>query len=401
LVFCDVRDAPKILAYNIPANLVMTLWAEDIGLDSEPDRLEMARRSYRAIPNKEHSSKPHYLRQLQLLLAILDRPSLSAQGRVLSWPGRIHLYAGVPEGHSVNDAFAGHLAIGGFEVAARHVGAEVRGVRIKSLAGNTCRVKSPWEQAEAKVIELPSRCSVEHRMEGDTIIFDTESDHTYALLAGSELTLAEKRYAPDEIAVGRWRFDGETDGAVADQSADGHDARLMDGAELRETDDGAGLSLNGRGAHARVERTSAFDFSADQGFSVEARIRVPAGPPGPVIPVVCSMDQKQYCLLLDGGLAVFYLSSPNGDTSCRVAGTSALTDGRWHVVRGARDVSDHTVRVYVDGRLETSVPDTTSGDFASGAPIAVGAYLWGEHTRYAEGLIDYLEIKTLGRLVDR
>lgn len=398
-VFCDVRDAPRLLNYNITANLVMVLWAEDISLDSPAGLLEMARRSYRAIPDKEHSPRKGYLQQIEMYLGILDKPRLTPQGRVLSWPGRVHLYAGVPDGVSLNDSFTGLLAVGGFEVSASRSGTEVRGVRVKSRAGRTCRVKSPWYPDEVNVLDLGSREVVRNTMDSDTIVFDTEAGHTYVLLAGPELALADRRFVAEEDTIARWTFDNGQGGVVRDESGHGHDAELVGSAKLAATDGGGALSLDGDGSHARVERTPAFDFAANQSFSVEARIRLPAQSPPAMVPIVCSMASKQYCLTVSDGRARFYLSSPRGDVFCHATGRTVLADDRWHAIRGVRDVSDGTVRVYVDGKLEARAADVTQGDFASEAPITIGAYLWGEHTRYAEGLIDDVVIRSLGRLV--
>jgi hypothetical protein len=400
-VFCDVRDAPRLLNYNITANLVMVLWAEDISLDSPSELLEMAHRSYRAIPDKEHSPRKGYLQQIEMYLGILEKPRLTPQGRVLSWPGRIHLYAGVPGDVPVNDNFTGLLAVGGFEVSASRSGTEVRGVRIKSRAGRQCRVKSPWHPGEVKVMDLGNRDLIPHTMDGDTIVFDTEAGHTYALLAGPELALAGKRYVAEQEVIGRWTFDAQEAGFVRDASGHGRDAQLVAGAGLAAADVGKALSLAGHAAHARTERTPAFDFAADQSFAVEARIRLPAQAPPRMVPIVCSMASKQYCLTVSDGRARFYLSSPRGDVFCHATGETMLADGRWHTIRGVRSVADGTVCVYVDGKLEAMAADTTQGDFASDAPITIGAYLWGEHTRYAEGLIDDVAIQSLGRLAGR
>lgn len=185
-VFCDVRDAPRLLNYNNTANLIMVLWAEDISLDSPPELLEMARRSYRAIPDKEHSPRKGYLQQIELFLGIPEKPFLTPQGRVLSWPGRIHLYAGVPKGVSLNDRFAGLLAVGGFEVSAARVGGEVRDVRIKSRAGGVCKVKSPWDPKAVQVLNQTKKEPVKHTLDCDTIVFPTQAGDTYVLLSGSE-----------------------------------------------------------------------------------------------------------------------------------------------------------------------------------------------------------------------
>jgi len=399
-VFCDVRDAPHLLNYNITANLIMVLWAEDISLDSPPELLEMARRSYRAIPDREHSPRPGYLRQIELYLGMLGTPDLSPLGRVLSWPGRIHLYAGVPQGTAVNDRFEGLLAVGGFEVSARHAGTEVRRVRIKSRVGGTCRVKSPWSPQEFQVMDVATGGVVPHTMNGDTLLFETQAGHTYALLSGPELALAKRRFVAAEQTLGRWTFDREENGLIADESGSGHVAKLLGGATLVSTNGGKALQLPGPESYARIERTPAFDFAAQESFSVEARFKIEAAPTTYMIPLVCSMAARQYGLFLSRGRAKFYLSSPEGDVYSFAEGKTILTDGRWHTVRGVRDACEETVQIFVDGALEGEAGDLTTGDFASDAPITIGAYLWGEHTRYGQGLIDEVEIKSLGKLVE-
>jgi hypothetical protein len=400
-VFCDVRDAGQLINYNITANLIMVLWAEDLSLDSPPDLLDMARRSYYAIPDREHSQRPGYLQQIALGLGILKTPYLTPQGRVLSWPGRIHLYAGVPLGASLNDQFDGLLAIGGFEVSAAHVGNDVRHVRLRSRAGGVCRVKSPWPSSEVKVVELPSREFVRPTMDGDTVIFPTRAGRSYALFGGPDLPLAGMRFQQAEQVVGRWSFSRAVNGLVPDESGNGRDARLVGGAALRTVAGVTALRLSGDEQYAAVERAPAFDFAADESFSLEARIKMPAGPPPYLVPIVCSMDLKQYCFTLFNGRAYLYLSSPRGDVISQVTGESMLTDGKWHTVRAVRDASDGTLRVFVDGKQEGVAADMTAGDFATTAPLTIGAYLWGDRSRYARGQIADVCIKSLGRLVPR
>jgi hypothetical protein len=110
------------------------------------------------------------------------------------------------------------------------------------------------------------------------------------------------------------------------------------------------------------------------------------------------MDLKQYCFMVSEGKLKLYLSSPRGDVYSFATGRTLLTDDRWHTVRGERNVAEGTIDLYVDGKLETSAPDATEGDFASSAPLTIGAYLWGDHSRYAEGQIDWVELRTTGGL---
>ncbi len=390
-VFCDVRGAPRLLNYNITANLVMTLWAEDISLDSPPALLEMARRSYRAIPDKEHSPRKGYLHRIRLYLGMLDRPWLCPQGRVLSWPGRIHLYAGVPQGLAINDRFEGLFAVGGFEVAAAHLGKTVGRVRIKSLAGRTCRVKSPWHPAAVEIMDVATKAAVPHRMADDTIIFDTQAGRTYALLPPEELRVARMQFVADEKIVGRWTFDeGKLD--------IGGKAKLVNGATLAPAREGLALKLPGPKSHARVERTPAFDFGPRESFSVEAWIKIAPAQGAGMVPIVCSMATRQYCLMLYNGRPRFYLSSPTGNVYSFVNGKTFVADGQWRRVRGVRDTSTQMLRIYVDGSLDGEAGDRTAGDFSCKAPITIGAYLYGARSKYAVGSLDDVVIKSLGRL---
>ena len=397
-VFTDVRDAPDLLNYNITANLVMTLFAEDISLDSPPDVLEMARRSYRAIPDKEHSMRPGYLSQVATFLGIPERPDTSPQGRVLSWPGRIHLYPGVPQGVPVNDSFDGLLAIGGFAVSATHSGTEIRGVRITSRIGRLCKLASPWPASTIIVLKLPSREVVTHKLNGDTISFATAAGTTYAVLGGNDLPLADKRFAPEEKTIAKWSFRQPSPDTIADESGHGHTVRLVGGAAIVT---GSGLELKGPQAFAQVERQPDFDFAADESFAIEARIKFPPGVPVAMTPIVCSMAERQYCFMLANGRPQFYLSSPGGAVNCQVSGESVLTDGKWHTLRALRDVAAGTISVAVDGRTEGSATDLTAGDFTCTAPLTIGAYLWGGNSRYARATIADVSIKSLGRLVPR
>jgi hypothetical protein len=398
-VFCDVRDAPELLNYNITANLIMTLWAEDISLDSPPELLELARRSFRAIPDKAQSMRPGYLSQIATFLGIPEHVDLAPMGRVLSWPGRIHLYAGVPAGTSLDDHFSGLLAVGGFEVSAAHVGTDVRSVRITSHAGLPCRLRSPWGVAEVKVIELPGREAVAHSLDGDTLAFATQAGHTYAVLGGPEIGLADQRFVADERVVGEWTFAREEGGVVPDDSGHGHAATFVGGAALAEAEGRQVLRLTGEGAYAQVPRAPAFDFAPNESFALEARVRVLPGDVQTMVPILCSMDLKQYCFTLSEGRLDLYLSSPTGDVNCHVRGDTVVTDGRWHALRAVRDASDGTLRVYVDGQLDGEAPDLTTGDFVTGNPLTIGAYLWGANSRYARADIADVALVSLGKLV--
>ena len=174
----------------------------------------------------------------------------------------------------------------------------------------------------------------------------------------------------------------------------------MGGAAVASVDGARALKLSGAGAYARVPSSAAFDFAANESFSIEARVKIDSAPDPNFIPIVCRMATKQYCLFLRRGRARFYLSSPRGNVFAFVNGKTMVADGQWHTIRAVRDAQDATLRIYIDGRLDGEAGDATAGDFASDAPVGIGAYLYGERTKYARGLIDDVAIKSLGKMVE-
>ena len=238
-------------------------------------------------------------------------------------------------------------------------------------------------------------------MDGDTIVFDIQPGKTYSLLSPAERQLAGMRFVAEPESIGRWTFSEVKEGVVPDAAGRGHPAKLIGKAVVVPIDGGHALKLGQPESHARIDRTKAFNFGAHESFSIEARIKLDADAEAVSVPLVCSMAIKQYCFEISRGRVKLYLSSPLGDNNCCVVGKTLVTDGEWHHVRAVRDAADETLKVYVDGRLDGQIDDVTSGDFASKAPITIGAYLWGPHTRFGRGLITDVEIKSLGKLIER
>ncbi len=391
-IFTDVAGAPALsIQYNIAVPLAAVFWGDDISLDSPAETIAIARRTAAKI-----KAWKGYVDGAKSRLGDITGGTQT----LLSYRGVIHLFPTVAE--SYTGQFGPLLAVGAFEVSAAREGGVVRRVRIKSRAGNPCQVHSPCLAGEVKVLDLVTRDVVPHTMDGGRIVFATQAGHSYGVLAGPELALADKRFVREEKVIGRWTFERQEQGVVPDASGNGHPARLVGSAMLGPADPGMALQLPGEaGVYAQVERAPAFDFGTEESFSVEATVKLPAEVRPPMTPLVCSMAVKQYCLTVSEGRAKLYLSSPTGDINCSVRGQTDLADGAWHTVRGVRDVSDGMLRIYVDGKPEGAAPDLTTGDFAATAPLTIGAYLWGENSRFARGLIRNVEIRSLGKLVKR
>jgi hypothetical protein len=220
----------------------------------------------------------------------------------------------------------------------------------------------------------------------------------YRLLSEAEAERA-RRFHAQEVVIARWSFEQAKDGLVADDSGNGHHATLADGASIVTADDRGALQVDGKAAHARVARAAALNFAANESFSVEARVRLDASGTGEMMPLVVSMDSKQYVLAVSAaGQAYLYLSSPTGDINCAARGTTNVADGQWHTVRGVRDVADGTVKMFVDGRLDGLSADRTTSDFSTPQPLTLGAYFYGPRRFFCKGLIRDVVIKSLGEL---
>jgi len=140
-VWVDVAGAPPI-EYNIPVPLAAVFWGDDVGLDSPPETLTLARRTLDQIQVWE----PHrfYLDWcVRPRLGIWrDGAPIGPENLLLSYQS-LRLFPAVPLGaETVIEEFA---AQGGFRVSAVHTReGSVQDVRLRSLLGEVCRVANPW-----------------------------------------------------------------------------------------------------------------------------------------------------------------------------------------------------------------------------------------------------------------
>ncbi|MEW6755920.1 MAG: hypothetical protein AB1505_33820 [Candidatus Latescibacterota bacterium] len=140
-VWVDVAGAPPI-EYNIPVSLSPVFWGDEVGLDSEPGILAVARRTLEQI----QVWPPH-----RFYLDACVRPRLGIhvagapvgpENLLLSYQS-LRLFPAAPAG--VETDVQDFAAQGGFRVSARRsADGEVSGVRLHSLLGETCRLAHPW-----------------------------------------------------------------------------------------------------------------------------------------------------------------------------------------------------------------------------------------------------------------
>jgi len=177
-VWVDVAGAPPI-EYNIPVPLTPVFWGDDVGLDSSPELLALAKRTMHHIKVWE----PHrgYLDSCVQPRLGVWRPGarLGAENLLLSYQS-IRIFPTVPpEGEIVMENFA---AEGGFRVSAvRTVEGKIHEVCIMSLLGGSCQVANPWPGREVVVTETSGREILRTDGSRSHLMFDTYQGGRYEL----------------------------------------------------------------------------------------------------------------------------------------------------------------------------------------------------------------------------
>ena len=216
--------------------------------------------------------------------------------------------------------------------------------------------------------------------------------------AATESYLHEKYIGPIQPDVlGLWQFNekksGSADGPILDSSGHGRHMTAsgsplpvyipgeppgLDGSAL---DFGGGsnrLSLDDTAASG--EPADAFDFGADDSFTLEALVRVEPGQTGAIMAKhIGGHADPSWWLRVEGGAeagqvgfliwdlatSAIFLPSGSGKT---------IDDGSWHHVAAVRDADDDQLRLYIDYDLAGSAADTTTGSLANDIDLTIGDF---------------------------
>ncbi len=224
-VWLDVLDAPVEYVYNVPVTLAPVFPAEQVGLRSKPELLELARRTAKTI-RLEGGNDLVWQPLARARLGVLDlewfkrevRYSLTPLGtandrvrqidgrysdatnfdfmmRMGVWTENLSLPAVINEcllqsydgvirlfPNRINlgaAAFRDLRAAGAFLVSARFDGKRISGVMLKSEKGARARIAKPWEGAAARVVSRGAR--VEAVESGGVIEFATRAGESYTI----------------------------------------------------------------------------------------------------------------------------------------------------------------------------------------------------------------------------
>ncbi|HPA45382.1 MAG TPA: hypothetical protein PLG59_04665 [bacterium] len=178
-IFIDVAGAQP-MEYNIAVPLSAVFWGDDIGLDSPPEQVELAKRTLRLINVWE----PHrgYLIGVRARLGIYrEEDGISVQHVLQSHTGVIRVFPAVP--NDFEGGFENLGAQGGFIISSERTPSGVRFVQIESLAENDCAVANPWPAKSVRVTdETDNRSSLLNEDKG-VLHFQSAKNHVYRLTA--------------------------------------------------------------------------------------------------------------------------------------------------------------------------------------------------------------------------
>jgi hypothetical protein len=176
-IFADVAGAPP-MEFNIAVPLTAVFWGDDIGLDSPPDQIELAKRTLEKI----NVWKPHqgYLTTVRRRLGIYQpEDGLGIDNLLQSHTGVIRVFPAVPD--DFEGGFENLGAQGAFVVSATRTKDGVESVTVKSLAGNVCRMANPWPGKAVTVRDVETGEVVEVEVDGGYVEFGTETVKVYTI----------------------------------------------------------------------------------------------------------------------------------------------------------------------------------------------------------------------------
>jgi alpha-L-fucosidase 2 len=226
-VWIDVRDAPLEAVYNVPVTLGPVFPGEQVGIGSNPEQLDLARRTaltvrleggndlvfqplirarlavldldwfkrevrYCTLPNGvandrvrqiggryEDSTDFDFMMRMGFWTENFSIPAVLNECMMQSYTGTIYLF---PNSSNLGPArFENLRAAGAFLISAAFDGKGVTRVSLFSEKGSTARLVSPWHSKGFKVNRLSNGQDVPVHVENEIFIFDTRPNEAYRI----------------------------------------------------------------------------------------------------------------------------------------------------------------------------------------------------------------------------
>lgn len=136
-----------------------------------------------------------------------------------------------------------------------------------------------------------------------------------------------------------------------------------------------------------------FDFGPGDSFTLETVFRVAAGysGTGALVAKDLAPSSPSWWLRVESGRVRFFVDDTSAGASLMT--TNTVNDGQWHSVAAIRDATNptnKTLAIWLDGRLNTNCPDTTTGTLANSQALNIGRF--NASGRNLTGDIDWVRI---------
>ncbi|MEK6857939.1 MAG: LamG domain-containing protein [Nanoarchaeota archaeon] len=188
--------------------------------------------------------------------------------------------------------------------------------------------------------------------------------------------------APLDFGIAYWNFD-DAESAIANEPNNNKGtligADTPSGVTLpkwtRDAVHGNALTFSGEKSYVEAPINTSFNLTD---FSIEAWVKTSDKRYQSVLSTFSLSDANNplafnpfYQLeVLESGKASLFISNKIKDQ--RVESMTDIADGKWHQIIGVRDTKQKKIVIYVDGKIENTIEDTTSGNIYPVTPVLIG-----------------------------
>lgn len=137
------------------------------------------------------------------------------------------------------------------------------------------------------------------------------------------------------------------------------------------------------------------DFGASDPFTMMAWIKTTATP-STYIDIISKRSEtlgnheEGYMMAVNSSGTIYFVIEDVNGLFTQMNGSIVVNDGNWHFITATRNVFSDNVNVYVDGVLDISLVDNTTGVLAGNMDFYIGR--WPYYGRYFDGEIDDISI---------
>ncbi|ELS02293.1 laminin G domain-containing protein [Xenococcus sp. PCC 7305] len=153
------------------------------------------------------------------------------------------------------------------------------------------------------------------------------------------------------------------------------------------------LVLDGVDDRVVIPDSDAIDFAVDQNFTVESWIKADPNQAGTSIMEKWGSGGVGYPFIIRyNGNGTIYAARYDGSSNPTIGSTATINDGQFHHVAFVKD--GNNLKLYVDGQLQGTAPDTTTGDTTNTSSLFLGSR---NTSYYFKGGVDDLRIWNVAR----